>query len=103
MSLGGLSACTPGPHTPASPWAVLPAASAHPTPPPVKPFPRTHRRALFRGPGRTTECLLWLKSGDAIGGLGWVGRGPGPWAWAGLCVLRPGWEGAEPGEEEQMV
>lgn len=79
-------ACSPGPCPPASPWAIVGAEGAHPTPPPVQPLPRTHRQALFRGPGRTTECLLWLASGDAIGGLGWVGRGCGGGPEVGLCV-----------------
>lgn len=67
-------ACSPSPHPPAHPWAVLGTTGAHRAPPPAQPFPRTHRRALFRGPGRTTERLLWLVSGDAIGSRGgWGG------------------------------
>lgn len=57
-------------------------------PPPTQPFPRTHRQALFRGPGRTTERLLWLVSGDAIGSLGRVGRGCGGQPGAGRRVGR---------------
>lgn len=56
------------------PAGCHPCRGCPPAPPPGQPSPG-HRRALFRGPAGTTERLLWLVSGDAIGGLGWVGRG----------------------------
>lgn len=81
----------------ASPRTAVHAADAHPPLPQGSLLPRAgHRRALFRGPAGTTERLLWLVSGDAIGGLGWVGRGRqgrvGPVCWAGRGAGGPGME-----------
>lgn len=73
-----------------------PAAGSEPRmptrPSPSAAFPRTHRRALFRVPGGTTERLLWLVSGDAIGGLGWVGRDGGrAWVRPVCRTVAVGW------------
>lgn len=103
----GRGTCWSSHAQPCGPSDGMPRAPTLPLPQRSLPL-GTQRQALFGGL-RDNRVPLWLLSGDAIGGRGWVGRGRrGPGSrlpvWTGLGVGRRLWPwDREPGRGQEAL